>query len=236
MAEPLARYEGLGEFCLETGSDFQHRYLPITLYTKSCAGLGPCFKGNPLNIAWMSWSVHFYMLEPPNEENRQHHFSQWTKLNSPWNVGGWSFKAAVSSIKTAHSSTSGFFTTVRHIQRDSSGCSPTPDTNKDEKHMSRIHQRPRCERENREGFFILPWGRGDVGILSGNSRSPGSRSPSAEAFHLGNCIILHRAIHSTLARETRALQWSFTHSVSLTLADKKEWAYESEGWRAKAKV
>lgn len=76
----------------------------------------------------------------------------------------------------------------------------------------------------------------DVGILSGNSRSPGSRSPSVEAFHLGNCIILHRAIHSTLARETRALQWRFTHSVSLTLADEKEWAYERDGWRSKAKV
>lgn len=77
--------------------------------TQSCVGLGPYFKGNPLNIAWISLSVHFYMLEPPNEENRQHHFSRWTKLNSPWKFGGWSFKAAVSSIKTAHSSTSGFF-------------------------------------------------------------------------------------------------------------------------------
>jgi len=71
----------------------------------------------------------------------------------------------------------------------------------------------------RELFLGRGKGGRDVGILSGNSRSP-----SAEAFHLGNCIILHRAIHSTLARETRALQWSFTHSVSLTLADEKEWA------------
>lgn len=99
--------------------------------TQSCVGLGPYFKGNPLNIAWISLSVHFYMLEPPNEENRQHHFSRWTKLNSPWKFGGWSFKAAVSSIKTAHSSTSGFFTTVRHIQRDLSGHTPTSDSNKD---------------------------------------------------------------------------------------------------------
>lgn len=143
---------------------FQHRYLPITLYTQR-AVLGPSFKGNPLNIAWMSWSVHFYMLEPPNEENRQHHFSQWTKLNSPCNFGGWSFKAAVSSIKTAHSSTSGFFTTVQHIQRDSSGCTPTSDTNTDKKHMSRNHQRPRCERENREFFcfFFCPEEEGREG-------------------------------------------------------------------------
>lgn len=47
--------------------------------------------------------------------------------------------------------------------------------------------------------------------------------PSAEAFHLGNCIYPHKAIHSILGRETRAITVELYTLVSLALSDEKEW-------------
>lgn len=93
-----------------------------------------------------------------------------------------------------------------------------------------MHQRPRCERENGEVFVNVAQrkhGGSEGGMLASSQVTAEAlalcTAPSAEAFHLGNCINPHRAIHSTLARETRAITVQLYALVSLPGCVENEW-------------